>query len=314
MLADLKIGTRLTLAFAVVLFLLLSNGILSMMMIRNLSNDVGTLATDRMPKIETAQNIIDNVNIAARALRNIYIDSRQETQTAELKRIADSREVISSNIQQLQQTVKSEKGKQILAEVVEARSRYTEQVDGYIEKASKGQLDAAREMLLTTVREVQKSYFSAVQNLITYQLDTAKETAKTAKDSAARSQMLTIGVLIAACIISTILGIFIIRSITGPVQKTVALAKSLAQGDLTVKLDVSQKDEIGVMAGSMNATVTQLRGLIGQIIMDIKNLSSSSADLASVSRQLSSSAIETAQKSGTVASAAEEMSTNIQSV
>jgi len=111
-----------------------------------------------------------------------------------------------------------------------------------------------------------------------------------------------------------LLGYFVSRSITGPVGRAVSFTGSIAQGDLTKQLDITQKDEIGAMADSLNAMVKQLRTMIGSIIKGVEQLTASSNGLAATSKQLSSAAEETAQNSGTMAAAAEEMSTNIQSV
>lgn len=314
MLTNMKIGTRLALAFGLLLIFLVVNGIVSITMIETLSGNVTTLATDRMPKVEKANVIIGSVNIVARALRNIIIDTSKETQAAELKRIADSREMIGENIRMLQEEIKSEKGKQMLQEMVSARTRYIGAIDEYIEHVKAGRLEQAKMMLLSSVRDTQRSYFSEIEDLIAYQTELAKQAAKDAEHNAEQSETLIIILLIGAIVLSGVLGAFIIRSITGPVNKTVKLAETMAKGDLTVKLEVDQKDEIGSMAKSMNSTVSQLRAMISEIIGGISNLSSSSADLAAVSKQLSSSALDTAQKSSTVATAAEEMSANIQSV
>jgi len=314
MLKNMKIGTRLTLAFGLVLVLLLINGLVAIHNISNLSDRVKTLANDRMPKVESANDIIDNVNIIARALRNIIIDTSKETQEAELKRITEAREQIGKQIKTLQETTKQEKGKALINKVLEARAAYIEQYLKYIDLVKGGEIDKAKGMLLTTIREVQKKYFAACEELIKYQTEAAKESAKEAEATASHSEMLIIILLIAACGTSVFLGFLIIRSITGPINKTVVLANTMAKGDLTAKLEVDQKDEIGSMAKSMNATVAQLRSMIGEIVGGVNELSSSSTELAAVAKQLSASAIDTAHKSGTVATAAEEMSTNIHSV
>jgi len=49
-----------------------------------------------------------------------------------------------------------------------------------------------------------------------------------------------------------LVSIIIIRSITRPLQKAAALAGAMANGDLSHKLDVHQKDEIGELAQAMN--------------------------------------------------------------
>jgi methyl-accepting chemotaxis protein len=314
MLKNMKIGTRLTLAFGLILFLLVVNGIVSIRVIGTVSGEVKSLANDRMPKVESANDIIDNLNVIARALRNVIIDTSKETQEAEFKRIADAREQIGKQIKYLQETAKSEKGSALVKNVFDARAAYIEQYVKYMELVKNGQIDTAKGMLLTSIREVQKKYFAAVEELIHYQGELSKQTAKEAESSAKFSETLIIVLLILAFAVSGIMAFLIIRSITVPVNKTVELAETMAKGDLTVKLDVDQKDEIGSMAKSMNSTVAQLRKMIGEIISGVNNLSNSSSGLAAVSRQLSTSARDTADKSSTVATAAEEMSTNIQSV
>lgn len=314
MLKNMKIGTRLALAFGLILVLLVVNGIVSITVIGTLSGEVNTLANDRMPKTEKANDIIDNLNIIARALRNIVIDTSKGTLEAELKRVAESRALIGDHLKSLQGSMKSEKGIELVKMIVESRIVYIELTAKYMDLVKDSQIDKAKDMLLTSIREAQRKYFTACENLIKYQTELSKATAKNAEESAGRSRNLIIVLLVVAFAVSGFMAFMIIRSIVGPINKTVELAETMAKGDLTTKLEVDQKDEIGSMAKSMNSTVAQLRSMIGEIITGINNLSTSSAGLAAVSKQLSSSARDTAEKSSTVATAAEEMSTNIQSV
>ncbi|MDR3629909.1 MAG: methyl-accepting chemotaxis protein [Desulfocapsaceae bacterium] len=314
MLKNMKIGTRLILAFGLVLSLLLIDGIIAIYYIGELNSEVAMLANDRMPKVEAANAIIKNTNVIARGLRNIVIDSSKATQDAEIKRITESRDMNGKLISKLQETVVDEKGKALLKKVLDTRTDYVTQYLKYIDFVLAGQNDKAVGMLLTDVRSVQSAYFAAIEGLIAYQTENSKNTASNAQAVAVHSKILILILLCAAFCISILMGILIIRSITGPVNKAVTLANTMADGDFTARLEIDQQDEIGSMARSMNATVDSLRAMIAEIVVGINDLSSSSVDLASVSRQLSSSASDTAQKSNTVAAAAEEMSTNMQSV
>ncbi len=314
MLKNMKIGTRLILAFGLILLFLLINSGTSFRIIGQLSDDLSTLAEDRMPKVELANDIIDNINIIARALRNIVIDTSKETLQAELLRVEKARATIGKDVETLQKTTKSKEGMAKVQVLSEARVAYIEVTKQYMELVKAGDLDKAKGMLLTTLRAIQSKYFTACEELIAYQGQQAKDAAKEASASASRAETLIIILLIVAMAVSVAAAILIIRSITGPVAQTVHLAETMAKGDLTTTLDIDQKDEIGVMAKAMNGTLGQLRSMIGEIITGINTLSTSSTDLAAVSRQLSSSAHETANKSGTVATAAEEMSANIHSV
>ncbi len=124
--------------------------------------------------------------------------------------------------------------------------------------------------------------------------------------------------LITTCVVAFIAGLFlaitITRGITGPVIRAANHVGTLAGGDFTTQLDITHKDEIGMMGHSLNAMTEQLGSVIREIVAGVTSLTTSSTEMAAVSQQLSDSARDTAHKSGSVATAAEEMSANFQSV
>ena len=110
------------------------------------------------------------------------------------------------------------------------------------------------------------------------------------------------------------IGVILTRTITGPLFKGVALARAMADGDLTRTMDVSQKDEIGVLAEALNEMVQRLRGMLGEVAQEVKSLSMASHSLAGVSEQMAGGATHTVQRAQQVAAAAEQMSSNQNSV
>jgi methyl-accepting chemotaxis protein len=314
MLKNMKIATRLMLAFGLILVFMMVVGVKAIIDVRALSGNLNTLAHDLMPKVEQANAIVDNVNIIARAMRNAMIDPRPETAQAEAKRIDDAREVIVANIRKLEETITSDQGRQLMRDLNEYRAEYIAQTDLLMGFIAKKETDRAREVIQTTMRTAQASYLEAIEGLIAFQSDLARSNAQAGEAAAKKGTILISVLLVIAFVVSVLLAILIIRSITGPVNKALRLAEAMAKGDLTTRLDVDQQDEVGAMARSMNSMIDQLRKMIGEIISGVNNLTSSSTDLAVVSRQLSSSARGTADKSNTVATAAEEMSANVQSV
>ena len=70
-------------------------------------------------------------------------------------------------------------------------------------------------------------------------------------------------------LLAVLLGVFIARSITKPLSEAVAINKRLAEGDLSVVVDVSRGDEIGQLLGAMKNMVDKLK----QIMSDINMLS-----------------------------------------
>ncbi len=95
----------------------------------------------------------------------------------------------------------------------------------------------------------------------------------------------TIVAVLAGFVLALMFGLLIARMIALPVGKSVTFAQQLSDGNLTVTLDVNQKDEIGVLAGALVELGRKLNMMMG----DIKNVSrrtrEGSEDLASTSNQ-----------------------------
>ena len=168
MLKNFKIGTRLSLGFGFLLVLMLVVGGYGIKSILELNGEIDLLVEDRMVKVEQANAIIDNVNIIARALRNIIIDEDKGRQIDELRRVADARKKAGDLFETLQKTVKSEKGAGLVKKSFVHRTAYVRSTETYMDLVKSGQIDPAKKMLLTEVREVQRNYLTSIEELIEF--------------------------------------------------------------------------------------------------------------------------------------------------
>jgi methyl-accepting chemotaxis protein len=73
-----------------------------------------------------------------------------------------------------------------------------------------------------------------------------------------------------AVIISIGISLVIARSITRPVARTVDMIREMSKGQLGMRLEIDQKDEIGVMAAAMDQLAESLRGLVAEAGMLVK--------------------------------------------
>ncbi len=106
------------------------------------------------------------------------------------------------------------------------------------------------------------------------------------------------------------------RAVTVPIGRTVAGLKDIAQGegDLTMRLEVGSKDEVGELARWFNIFIEKLQGIVGEITQGVGTLSSSSTKLSTISDEMARGIKDVSDQSNTVSVAAEEMSTNMSSV
>ncbi len=107
--------------------------------------------------------------------------------------------------------------------------------------------------------------------------------------------------------------VFMATRIARPIRETDAFFRDIAEGegDLTARLKVRSRDEIGDMAKSFNTFADKLQGMVGYIAEESVEINNSSGSLSQISTDLSNVAKETLDKSTSAATAVEEMSANM---
>jgi methyl-accepting chemotaxis protein len=83
------------------------------------------------------------------------------------------------------------------------------------------------------------------------------------------------------------------------------------EGDLTKRLTITSRDEIGELANYFNHFAEKLQGIMRQISGTVNTVAESATELSTTSTQLADGAEETTNQSAQVAAAAEQMSTSL---
>lgn len=130
----------------------------------------------------------------------------------------------------------------------------------------------------------------------------------------AHKKKFQISVIVIALVLVTLIWYFVAKKITVPLIKGVSFAKTMAEGDFTQSLDVSQRDEIGTLSTSLNTMSASLQEMIRNIFQTTQTLTSSAKELSSISEQLSANSEQSAEKANSVSASAQEMATNMNSV
>ncbi|MCP4116238.1 MAG: methyl-accepting chemotaxis protein [Desulfobacteraceae bacterium] len=112
--------------------------------------------------------------------------------------------------------------------------------------------------------------------------------------------------------------VFFIAStvIVRPINRVVDGLKDIArgEGDLTMRLEVNGKDEIGELARWFNGFIEKIHGIITETASHAGAVGSASEELLTISQKMAEGAELTSGLSGTVAAATEETGTSISSV
>jgi methyl-accepting chemotaxis protein len=97
------------------------------------------------------------------------------------------------------------------------------------------------------------------------------------------------GVLGAAVILSLLIAILTARLVTSPIKQTMEVIRKIAEGDLTQEIALSSRDEIGVLAQSVDTMRQKMGEAVGQSVAMSKNLSDAASQQAASLEETSSS-------------------------
>ena len=111
--------------------------------------------------------------------------------------------------------------------------------------------------------------------------------------------------LVVGPLLALLSGTLLAFSITRPLSKSVAFAQLVASGDFSQKLDIHQRDEVGVLADSLNGMSAQL----GEMVSTVQE---SADQLAASSEQISGTAASLAEGAQGQASTLEETSASVE--
>ncbi|GIF33294.1 chemotaxis protein [Actinoplanes utahensis] len=148
-------------------------------------------------------------------------------------------------------------------------------------------------------------------------LETAQATASADEAEATyrSSRNLLIAILVAGLALALAVGVFVARSVSGPLATVVVALRRVEKGDLTAVADVHSRDELGRLATALNATTGRLREVIGgRMSQTAQSLAAAAEELAAVSAQLQSGAGDAESQANTAARASEEVNVGVQSI
>ena len=126
-------------------------------------------------------------------------------------------------------------------------------------------------------------------------------------DDTEREQYILQGLLLLAVVFGITVVLLTVRGIGGPVDRLVAHAQLLSQGDLSARVDsAGMPTEIRILADGMNVVGDSLSRVVTVAARTAENVASSAHQLASVSEQISLSAGQMASAMSEVSHGAEQ--------
>ncbi len=130
------------------------------------------------------------------------------------------------------------------------------------------------------------------------------------------NQMTSVGASAIAFALMVVLGYFVGRSISAPMERVAAAMQDLedGQGDLTFRLKVESQDEVGQLAIHFNAFVAKLQSIIRDVSANAQTLGAASDELRNISDRLVENSESVREGASAVSARTHEVSSSVEAV
>ncbi|MBP7529238.1 MAG: methyl-accepting chemotaxis protein [Syntrophorhabdaceae bacterium] len=149
----------------------------------------------------------------------------------------------------------------------------------------------------------------ALNDLLALEDKLSRESYDASLKTYSRVIIIFVAVIFIAIAASLLVSITLTRFVLAPIKRTVEVIGEISRGDLTRRIDIESKDEIGGMAVEFNTFVENLHGTVMKVAESSNKVASAADTLDSNSGQMASGVEQAAGQINNVATASEEMST-----
>ena len=310
-LIDMKISTRLILAFGTLVLLIAVMGGMTILKVRAVDAGFHDVVDNFYPKLRTVSEVESGLNRIARAMRNMVIMTDAADIKREVQAVEEASQDIVERLDKLTKAIHAEEGKALLAKVVEARSLYVLSQTQVMDLAAADKTEEAKTVLLGELRPRQLAYMDALQSLIAYQeglMDAASKEA-TSAISGVKVAVWTAGAI--ALVVAMLMAAWIIRSITRPINQAVKISRAVAAGDLSQQFEVSGNNETAQLLGALKDMQASLIRVVSSVRANSESVATASAQIAQGNQDLSQRTEEQASALQQTAASMEQLSSTV---
>lgn len=310
--ANMSVGKRLFLGFGLVLVLTAGIGFIGWQYTHTMSNEFDSLYTDNLQsavQLSNAERGLWELRFGIANYEGWNVTDRAKIRAEESKWMHQ----IEDNMKAYGQGNRTAAEKEALQEFNDWYTKYLGARPHWFELVDQGKHDEAHEYRAATTNTFAPNAVKSLAKLITIQNELGDQK-RSQVNAEANSSLQMIRLLLFLAIAAGLAMAYIAtRSVTRPVTGLANHLSELAAGggDLTKRIAVRSRDEVGQMGASLNTFLEKLE----KIIVDVKTGASAIAvaaqQVASSSSSLSQGTSEQAASAEETTSSLEEMSASI---
>ncbi|QAA35091.1 methyl-accepting chemotaxis protein [Clostridium manihotivorum] len=310
---SIKLTTKISFIFLVLLSLLLVIGLSEIFNLRSVNDNLKHIYSVNMKAIEDVRTLRENVQesqlntLLAADQRNSYNLTRYNDEINSINMEN------SSIMQQYETSVTSSKEKSLLKDLKMMLDDYIKARDEVLDAVKLGDYSKAKE-LITNVTLKRDSVDNTIKSIVLFNQNEARQAYEDSKSTYNSSLTTTYIILGISLTLAAICSAYLRSYISKKLKSIISFTERLKNGDLSTTVKVKNMDEFGVIENSLNETVSSLRQVISEINNSAVNLSSSSEELSATIEEVTSKVDTINESIQHIGSGVQELTSSIEEV
>lgn len=262
----LAIGARLQLGFASILAIVVLVAAIGIYELDRANDATKKIVEVNIEKMDHLEEMSNSVHIVARVVRTLAILRVSDQAVQERQKIAIARDKYDDAFDALRKMPLDSEGREFVRSITEIQNATRLLNNKFVEMSSAADPGAAS-YLLTVAGPATNEWQNRIRNFISLQKKKSLDDAAVAEKAFREALLAMCIVTLLALLVGIILAIKISRSIIGPINTAVNLARKVAAGDLTshVEVDPNNRSESGVLISVLAEMNSSLNGIVREV-------------------------------------------------
>ena len=314
---NLTIGLRASLFFALMTLLMVALGgfaLLQMQRMHSYSNEVDK---NWLPAILASNDIgLATSRVRALTLRLLTQETPADINDT-LARMQEGKAALDAADGRYEALISSEQERSAYGQFVAARDRYMAQQEVVTDLVKSGRRQAAEDAVSSKLNGYADDMVAKLAELTRLNQQGASAAAGKTSDVYGDSVKMVLGLAIASVVATIVLALMLTRSIVGPISQALQVARTIASGDLSQRVQVEGSDEpaellkaLAAMRDSLSDTIEGISNASSQLASASEELNAVTEDSARGLRQQNNELEQAATAVNEMTAAVEEVARN----
>ncbi|WP_346840564.1 methyl-accepting chemotaxis protein [Metapseudomonas otitidis] len=310
---QIRIGLRSALAFSTLGLLLVLLGLIALYQMNQMDDMSAEVDTNWLPSIMAVNDLsAASSRIRAMTLRYAVVQGDFRDSTLASLRKAESAQADAER--RYEPMISSAEERRLYDAYKVARDRYMEQSRLTVSLTQAGSSDEARHTVEQKLGDYAEELANALGELARVNSEGAKRASAKSDATFDNAVTLVIVVIAIAVVLTILLAVIFTRSIILPLAQAVDVARVVASGNLTHRIEAQGQDEPAHLLRSLQEMQTSLRSTIQHIADSSSQLASASEELHAVTEDSTRGLHQQNTEIEQAATAVNEMTTAVEEV